>query len=63
MFKPRQQRAPTKSTILWEKGGTVQRVTDFLHKKSEQAKLVPTLAGAVGFEPTTYSFGDCRSTS
>ena len=21
------------------------------------------LAGAVGFEPTTYSFGDCRSTS
>ena len=28
-----------------------------------KTKNVFFLAGAVGFEPTTYSFGDCRSTS
>ena len=54
---------PAKSQILWEKGGTVKRVTDFLQKKSEQAKLVPTLAGAEGFEPSARGFGDHCSTN
>ena len=33
------------SVTCCEGGGTVQQVTDFLHKKSEQAKLVPTWSG------------------
>ncbi len=33
-------------------------------KNIGHTKVYPIfLAGAVGFEPTTYSFGDCRSTS